>query len=72
MTPRFFDVQHPMFKPLWLRIVIVGFTLGWAAFELFVTQSPFWAILFGAIGVYLAHQFLIAFNPRPPEPKDRP
>jgi hypothetical protein len=47
------DPAHPFFAPLWRRIVIVVFEI--------VTGRPFWAILFGAAGVYCAHQLLIAF-----------
>ncbi len=67
MARRFFDVQHPMFRPLWLRVVIVAVALGWALFELLVAQSPFWAILFGAAGAFLAYEFFIAFDPKDPE-----
>jgi hypothetical protein len=59
---KFFDVQLPMFKPLWLRVLLVGFCLGWAVFEA-VTGAVFWAILFGASGVYLAYQFFVVFDP---------
>ena len=68
---RFFDLQHPFYKPLWIRVLVTALCLGWAAVELSAGQ-PFWAILFGAVGVYCAHQFFIAFNPRDPEGKDKP
>jgi len=58
-----FDLDHPFFKPLWLRVAIVVVCLGWAAFE-FVGGSPFWGILFGAIGVYSAYRFFVSFDPR--------
>jgi hypothetical protein len=47
---------------MWRRVLVVGICLGWAAVEL-VTGSVFWAILFGAAGVYCAHQFFLAFDP---------
>jgi len=59
---RFFDVQLPMFKPLWLRLLIVVFCCGWAVFEL-LSGGVFWAILFGASGVYLGYQFFVVFDP---------
>jgi hypothetical protein len=46
------DPNHPFFRPLWVRILCVVLTLGWALFEL-STGSVFWAILFGAAGIYL-------------------
>lgn len=57
----FFNVQSPFFRPLWRRIAVVALTLGWAVFEV-IAGSVFWAILFGAAGLYCAHQFFIAFN----------
>ncbi len=58
-----FDLDHPFFKPLWLRIVVVAVALGWALVE-FASGSAFWGILFGALGVYAAYKFFIDFNPR--------
>jgi hypothetical protein len=62
----FLDVQHPMFQPVWLRGVIVAVSLGWAAFEA-IGGNGFWAILFGAAGVYLAYQFFVVWNPKSKE-----
>lgn len=67
---KFLDVQHPFFIPLWRRIAVVAICLGWAGFEL-VAGSVFWALLFGALGLYCAHQFFIAFDPQQPAEKDR-
>ena len=63
---RLFDLNHPFFIPLWRRVVVVALCLGWAVFEL-VGGSPFWAILFGAIGFYAAYAFFLDFHPREPE-----
>ncbi|WP_439562827.1 hypothetical protein [Roseinatronobacter sp.] len=60
------DVQHPFFRPLWRRVAVVAICLGWAVFEI-VTASPFFAILFGAVGAYCAYQFFIIFDPKDPE-----
>lgn len=65
---KFFDVSHPMFRPLWVRIVVVAVCLGWAAVEL-SSNSVFWAILFGSAGAYLAYAFFIAFD-TPPDDGD--
>ncbi len=58
----FFDLQNPFYRPLWLRLLIVICCLGWAVVEL-MQGAVFWAILFGAIGIYAAQQFFIAFDP---------
>ncbi len=56
------DVQSPILKPLWLRMVIVGVCTIWAIFEL-VGGNLFWAILFGAAAAYLGYQLLVVFSP---------
>ena len=63
---RLFDFNHPFFIPLWRRVLVVAACLGWAVFEL-IGGNPFWAILFGAIGLAAAYGFFINFNPRPPD-----
>lgn len=41
--------QHPWFRPLWRRVLVVAVCLGWGLFEL-ISGAPFWAILFLAMG----------------------
>ncbi len=60
---RLLDLNHPFFIPLWRRVLVVAACLGWALFE-FVAASPFWGVLFGAIGLYAAYAFFLNFNPR--------
>ncbi len=52
-----FDVQHPLFRPLWLRVLIIAFCFGWAVFE-WSNGKTGWAALFVVCGAYLAHQYL--------------
>lgn len=63
------DVQHPFFIPLWRRIAVVAVCLGWAVFET-VAGSGIWALVFGGLGLFCAHQFFIAFDPPQPDDKD--
>ena len=58
-----FDLDHPFFRPLWIRALVVAVCLGWALFE-FATGSPFWGVLFGAAGLYAAYRFFVTFDPR--------
>lgn len=58
------DPHHPFFRPLWVRILCVVLTLAWTAFEA-STGAVFWAILFGAAGIYL---FVALFVIRKDEP----
>lgn len=59
------DPSHPMYKPLWVRILIVAVCFGWAAVETLGSQ-PFWAMLSGALGAYSAWMLLLNFKPQPP------
>jgi hypothetical protein len=58
---KFLDTDHPMFRPLWVRVLIVAICLGWAAFE-FATASALWGSLFLALGAYAAWSFFAASN----------
>lgn len=68
-----FDFNDPFFKPLWIRVAVVGLALGWALFE-FLSGAPFWGILFAAMGLWAGYGLFIAFSPREPAPdgKDGP
>ncbi|NLR96859.1 hypothetical protein HGP17_08415 [Rhizobium sp. P38BS-XIX] len=60
------DPSHPLYKPLWVRILIVAVCFGWAGVETLGGQ-PFWAMLSGALGAYSAWMLLLNFKPQPPE-----
>ncbi len=64
------DLRHPWFRPLWRRILVVAACLGWSGFEVW-GGAPFWAILFGAVGVYAAWIFFFAWED-PPENGGKP
>jgi hypothetical protein len=59
---RLLDLQHPWFRPIWRRVLVVAICLGWAIFEL-TDGAPFWAVLFGATGLYCAWVFVFDFHP---------
>jgi hypothetical protein len=63
MLEKFFDLDHPFFRPLWIRIATVAACLGWAALEI-AAGAMVWAALFGGIGLYAAWRFFVTFNPR--------
>ncbi len=54
-----FELRLPFFVPLWRRVVVTAICLGWALFEL-VSGEPFWAILFGAMGVMALWQLFLS------------
>jgi hypothetical protein len=59
---KFLDTGHPMFRPLWVRVLIVALCTGWAVLE-FATGSPFWGVLFLGLGTYAAWGFFVTFDP---------
>ena len=64
-----FDVQHPIFRPLWLRVLIIFICFAWGTYEL-TLGNYFWVLLFAGCGLYLAYEWLVAFNPEDPDEKD--
>ena len=63
---KFLDTDHPMFRPLWVRVLIVAVCLAWALVE-YRTGSELWAMLFLGLGVYAAYNFFIGFQPKDPD-----
>ena len=59
---KFFDLQHPFYKPLWIRALITALCLGWAVLE-FTSGNPGWGTLFGGIGLIAARGFFFGFDP---------
>ena len=64
---KMFDIQHPFFKPIWRRVLLVVACLGWAAFEL-SHNAYFWALLFLAFALHVVIQLF--FLPWPDESKE--
>jgi hypothetical protein len=63
MLAKLIDVQLPFFIPLWRRVAVVVLCFGWAIVEA-INGAAFWAVLFGALGVYCSWQFFFAFDPK--------
>ena len=58
---KFFDVKHPMFNPLWVRIIVTAICALWAMLE-FGSGNPFWGILFAAAAAFCLWKFFINFE----------
>lgn len=56
------DPNSPFFKAMWVRVLCVVLPLIWAGVELY-NGAVFWAMLFGAAGVYLAYQLFVCRDP---------
>lgn len=52
------DPDHPFFARPWRRWATVLLPLAWAGVELY-HNSPGWAVLFGAAGVYAAYMLFL-------------
>jgi hypothetical protein len=55
--------DHPMYRPLWVRLALVAVTIGWVAFELTYGGSGLWTILSIATCAYAVWTFLITYKP---------
>ncbi|WP_075289629.1 hypothetical protein [Pararhizobium arenae] len=60
---KFIDVDHPFYRPLWRRLLIVLFCVAWTAVE-FYNGATTWGFIFLAVGAYAACSLLIFFNPK--------
>jgi hypothetical protein len=67
---KLFDLDHPFFRPLWRRVAVVVVCLAWACVE-FIGGTPFWGMLFGAIGIYCAWHFFVEARPEEGAEEDR-
>lgn len=57
---KFLDPDDPFFARPWVRWVTVLVPLGWAVAEFVWLGSPFWGILFLALGVYAVWALFLA------------
>lgn len=51
------EPEHPIYRPLWVRLLIVGLLAGWSILEL-TKGSPFWGIIAGGVGLFAAYELL--------------
>lgn len=50
------DLNHPSFRPLWMRVAVVLVCFTWGLVEL-STGATLWAIVFLGLGVICAYRF---------------
>ncbi len=60
------DPNHPTYRHLWVRILIVVVCFGWGIFE-FIGGDPFWGVLALGAGGYSFYMLIWTFDPKPPE-----
>jgi len=56
--------EHPFYRPLWRRILILAVCFGWLLFEVLVSKNPLWMALATAVLAYSAVAFFIAYPPK--------
>lgn len=62
------DTDHPIYRPLWVRLLLVGFCAAWTAFEYHNGQST-WGLIFLVITAYAFAQLLVFYKPANPAGK---
>jgi Na+-driven multidrug efflux pump len=60
------EQQHPFYKPLWRRVVIVLTVAIWLGVELYMGERGIWAALAGGMLAYAIYIFFLTW------PKDEP
>lgn len=60
------------FRPLWRRVLVVAFCLGWTLFEWFYSRDAFWGMLTLGLLAYAVWTFFITFDRRVGPPPDKP
>jgi hypothetical protein len=56
------DTDHPIYRPLWVRLLLVGFCAAWTAFEYYNGQAT-WGLIFLVITAYAFAQLLLFYKP---------
>ncbi len=67
MMLKFIDPDHPFYRPLWVRLLIVGFTSGWTVVE-FRNGNEMWGYIFLAMAAYTGAALLLFYRPKDPQP----
>ncbi|HEV7320010.1 MAG TPA: hypothetical protein VGO04_15545 [Ensifer sp.] len=59
---KFIDPDHPFYRPLWIRLLIVIFCAVWTAVE-FWHEQPMWGMIFLAVTAYTSAALLVFYKP---------
>jgi hypothetical protein len=68
----FKEQQHPFYKPLWRRVVIVLVIAGWLGFELYTGQGGLWVALSGGMLAYAIYIFFLTWPRGGPKDDETP
>ncbi|MCF3638884.1 hypothetical protein LXM94_02735 [Rhizobium sp. TRM95111] len=59
---KFIDPDHPFYRPLWVRLLLVGFCAGWTALE-FYNGEQTWGTIFLVVSAYAFAQLVLFYKP---------
>ncbi|KQR69181.1 hypothetical protein ASG25_16310 [Rhizobium sp. Leaf384] len=60
---KFIDPDHPFYRPLWRRLLIVGSCALWTAVE-FWNGATTWGMIFLAVTAYTSATLIVFFKPK--------
>lgn len=49
------EPEHPIYRPLWVRVLLLLVLAGWAAVE-FLHDSPFWGTIAGGLALFVLYE----------------
>ena len=52
------DLEHPFFKPVWIRVAVVAVCAGWALLE-FANGNVLWGVFFGGLAIICGYRFTV-------------
>lgn len=56
------DPDHPFYRPLWVRLLLVGLCAGWTALEYYNGEQT-WGTIFLVVSAYAFAQLLLFYKP---------
>ncbi|MDR6757615.1 hypothetical protein J2Y48_002912 [Mycoplana sp. BE70] len=59
---KFIDPAHPFYRPLWVRLLLVGLCAAWTAVEYYNGEQT-WGLIFLVMTAYAFAQLLLFFKP---------
>ncbi len=66
---KFIDPDHPFYRPLWIRLLIVALCAAWTAVEFYGGQMM-WGTIFLVVTAYAGAALLVFYRPKEPEEKE--
>jgi len=64
---KFIDPDHPFYRPLWRRVLLVGACAAWTGVE-FYNGEQTWGMIFLAVTAYTFANLILFFKPSAPKP----